>query len=322
MTVPEERSARPSGRVADPGPMAAVQRAADGVSAPESIAPGPVSWAGVPGPGPERQAARTGRKRRRLLTSQISARDWAVLEAVGRYRYLTTNQLQQLFFFDHRTATAAARLCRRALLRLHDDRLLERLERRIGGLHAGSAASVWRLGPVGDRLLRERDGLGGHARRKEPSLHHLDHCLAVADSAVQLTVAARAGAIELLAVAPEPTSWRRYLGASGVPVILKPDLYAVTASGDYEDAWFIEIDRGTESLPTVLRQCQQYERYRRTGREQADGGVFPWVLWVVPGEARAAKLRRAIAENRYLDQQLFRVTTTAGFLATVTGGAA
>ena len=307
MIVPDERSARPSDRVVDTAPVIAGERALSGVSAPESTAPGPVSRAGVPAPGPERQLARTGRNRRRLIAGQLSPRDWAVLEAVARYRYLTSKQIQQLFFFDHCTASAAARLCRRALLRLHDDRLLERLERRIGGLHAGSAASVWHLGPVGDRLLRERDALGGHARRKEPSLHHLDHSLAVADAAVQLTAAARAGAFELLTIAPEPDSWRRYLGSTGVPVIVKPDLYAVTASADYEDAWFIEIDRGTESLPTVLRQCQQYERYRRVGREQASSGVFPWVLWVVPSEQRLTKLRTAIAADRQLDNQLFRV---------------
>jgi len=71
---------------------------------------------------------------------------------------------------------------------------------------------------------------------------------------------------------------------------LKPDLYAVTASGDYEDHWFCEIDRATESMPTLLKKCVQYEAYRRTGAEQDRLGVFPLVVWVVPDDAQADKL--------------------------------
>jgi hypothetical protein len=117
----------------------------------------------------------------------------------------------------------------------------------------------------------------------------------------------------------EPQCWRSFPGLGGGTVTLKPDMYVVIGSGEYEDHWFIEIDRGTESLPVLIRQCQQYETYRRSGVEQADGGIFPRVLWLVPDEHRAERLRDRIQSARTLDHQLFHVTTTDQLIPTVSG---
>ena len=54
-------------------------------------------------------------------------------------------------------------------------------------------------------------------------------------------------------------------------------------SGEYELRWFIEVDRGSESLPVIVRKCRLYADYYQSGREQANGGgVFPRVCWIVP----------------------------------------
>jgi hypothetical protein len=143
----------------------------------------------------------------------------------------------------------------------------------------------------------------------------------VADVAGALTVHAHAGSFELARVDPEPGSWRPYSGLHGAREVLKPDLFAVTANGDYEDHWFIEVDRGTESLPTLLKQCSQYETYRRSGREQATTGVFPRVLWLLPDERRRDRLREALAADRNLDDDLFRAHTFAELVPVITGGA-
>jgi hypothetical protein len=111
------------------------------------------------------------------------------------------------------------------------------------------------------------------------------------------------------------------MGPHGGPEILKPDLYAVTAGGEFEDSWFIEVDRSTESLPTLLKKCRQYERYWQSGREQAAHGVFPAVLWVVPDERRAQVLIRSIRRHFGADRELFRVTTADVFMSVIVGGA-
>ena len=246
------------------------------------------------------------------LADNLTDRDRAVLANVDRYGFLTTKQIERLHFTTYSSPQVTARVCRRDLKRLRDHRLLEPLQRRIGGLRAGSASYVWRLGSAGDKLRRLAEPDTARARRKEPSWRFLDHRLAVAEVACQLTEADRADQIELVVVAPEPDSWRHYSDGYGNTETLKPDLFAVTAEGDYEDHWFIEVDRDTESLPTVLGQCEQYERYRRSGSEQATTGLFPRVLWLVPDEHRAARLIESIRERQTLDTGLYRSPPKTG----------
>lgn len=316
MMLPLPGSDRRSDRVELPGTPATEFAGLYGATAPESMAPPRVSGS----PPPERGAKRVGRRRLESIERDLSGREQAILTDLSRFRFLTTGQVQTLHFHHHATNQAAARICRRVLERLQRLRVIEHLDRRIGGIRAGSASYVWRVGLVGDRLARAQQGDGSRGRRKEPSTRHLDHTLAVADCYCRLVHAARSGKLELLTVAPEPSSWRRYLAVGGTAETLKPDLFAVTASQDYEDHWFIELDRSTESLPTIVRKCAQYEQYRRTGREQADGGVFPIVVWVVPDDYRTGQVQHAISLSRGLDPQLYRVITADRFLEAITGG--
>lgn len=264
---------------------------------------------------------RTGREQLASLGRTLSARDFQILDSLSLHPFLTTGQLVRLHFADHMTEVSGGRVCRRVLMRLAELRVVEHLERRIGGVRAGSASFVWRLGPVGHRLLSlaASGADSARARRKQPSLHHLEHNLAIADAHLRLLEASATHRFDLLRVQTEPRSWRPYVGAAGERLVLKPDLYAVTASGDYEDHWFVEVDRGTESLPTLLRKCGLYEAYRRSGAEQRSNDVFPWVLWLMPSAALASKLRAAVDASRTLDHALYRITTFDRLVAVIEG---
>lgn len=274
---------------------------------------------------PERRAEPVSRPASRdhieRLAKRLSQRDHAILTSLQLHHFLTTGQLQQLHFGDHDSDQAAARICRRSLARLRQWGIIEHLERRVGGIRAGSAAYIWRIGLHGDRLLRLRDPSRARSRRKEPSLRFLDHCLAVADAHLTLRTTTVDLGGELLRLQGEPTCWRRFLRPAGQRDILKPDFYAVTTSGQYEDHWFIEVDRATESLPTLLRKCQQYQDYRRSGREQERLGIFPKVLWLVPDQLRADKLRRAIEAASDLNPQRFVIGTLGELPAIIRRGA-
>jgi hypothetical protein len=312
---PRGSTGRPTGRV-DSVPEVLPGQGREWVeSAPEGMA-----VLGAPFSQQPEGGRRISANRLRVLSTRLSDRDWSVLEAIAKHHFLTNNHLRQLIFADHASDQSGERTCRRVLARLVKERVVEHLERRIGGVRAGSASFVFRVGLVGDQLLRFRSGDGARARRKEPSLRHLDHCLAVADCQVSLVQAARLEQFELLRIDTEPHCWRRYLTLAGIPFTLKPDLSVVTASGDYEDHWFLEVDRGTESLPTVLRQCQAYETYRASGQQALD--VFPRVIWVAPDEVRRAKIEQIIAGSRRLDAALFRSCTIDTLSALIAEGAA
>lgn len=252
----------------------------------------------------------------------MSKRDLAVLGSVDQHRYLTTRQIESFHFADHATPLTGARAARRVLRRLAELRVLDHLERRIGGIRAGSASFIWQVGPVGDRLLRAERG-GARQRQREPSELFLQHCLAVAKAHLALVEADRAGVIELVSVATEPTCWRRYTGLGGSREILKPDLYVVTgdpADAGFINCWFVEVDRGTENPARLLDKCQSYEAYRRTGAEQQAAGSFPMVVWGMSDEAQAERLRVAIAEHPHLGGELYRVTTLDGLVELIAGG--
>lgn len=258
---------------------------------------------------------RVGRKEIQYLAAQLSDRDWAITRFIHQHRFATTSQLRRRFFTAHASQSAATRACVRVLDRLLTQRILTRLERRIGGVRHGSAAFIWCLDVIGDRLTR----VEGDARWRvyEPSFPFLAHTLAIAETHVQLDEAASIGAFRLNAVQVETEAWRDYVTPSGTKSILKPDLMVTVSSDDYDDHWYLEIDLGTESLPVLLRKSAAYEDYRRTGRAQAEHGVFPRVLWVLPTPARVARLRAAIAAEPKIPDRLFICIVTDDLIDTI-----
>ncbi len=200
--------------------------------------------------------------------------------------------------------------------------LVERPQRRVGGLFGGSAPSVWMLTSTAVRLRAILRGSGDVGRVRTPGERYIAHHLAVADAHLSLVRAHRLGKLVLHALHVEPESWRSYDGSGGERRTLKPDLTVVVSPpGDdgFEDHYFVEIDLGSESIPTVLRQCRQYLDYRATGQAQQRDGVFPWVVWVAP-PGRAERIRDAIEQARGMDQSLFKVTTPDGLVGLLTAG--
>jgi hypothetical protein len=264
------------------------------------------------------------------LASWLSERDFAILRSVAEHQFLTVRQVEALHFADH-APTSGGRIARRTLARLRTHRLLGTLERRIGGVKAGSVSLVYYLDVVGDQLLHGRSGRLARRRSRDPSSRFLSHRLAIADTHVALIQADRQGQLELVACDIEPASWRRYTGLGGARLTLKPDLYtetAVAGDGDFVHAWFVEVDLGTEGIETLLKKCRDYESYRRTGIEQQDGGAFPVVVWSVthPDLAKADRRRKALREaidsDRSLPSELFRIVAPEELVPVIRNGGA
>ncbi|MGW4842753.1 replication-relaxation family protein [Nocardia brasiliensis] len=250
------------------------------------------------------------------IGDSLSVRDWTVVRSVAEHRFLTVGQIHALHFSDL-SRTSGLRIAQRALARLRELRLLGTMERRVGGIRAGSEGLVHYVDTNGERLLKAETGKPIRRHMTDPTETFLKHTLAVADAHVALKVAHQAGRLELLAYQVEPAAWRPYVGMAGARLILKPDSYAETvASSDseFEDAWFIEIDLGTESIPRLIKKCRDYEGYRRMGIEQErSDGAFPRVIWsltakdLAKAERRRVALREAIDRDRELPSELFHV---------------
>jgi hypothetical protein len=234
---------------------------------------------------------------------RLGERDLAVLTSLQRRRLLTGDQVQRLHV-PGVTAATRARRTRAVLRRLHELKLIVRLERTIGGVHAGSSGHICGLSGLGHSVLSLKGQASKRQRVWETKPPFQDHVLAVAELYVRLVEIERVGSAELLTFEGEPVCWRRFSGSNGELVTLKPDAYVRVGIGEIERSAFVEIDMGTESLPFVLGKCRTYIAYWQTAQEQQQHGVFPVVLWLVPDTKRleqvAQVIRRLPAEAQLL----------------------
>jgi hypothetical protein len=241
------------------------------------------------------------------LRARLGDRDLAVLSSLHTLRLATGEQLRRLHVADGSPATQSRR-CRALLQRLTDLRLVNRLGRRVGGVHAGSDGFVYGLSGHGQAVLAVDGPLGGRRRRVwDTSPSFQDHVLSVASLYVGLVEAERAGQLELLAFDAEPGAWRRHPGSGGQTVTLKPDGYVQLGVGDIEHSAFIEVDCGTESGPTIARKCRMYGDYWRTGIEQTTNEVFPRVLWLGTTERSVQRIAGVLAKLPADTRHLFQV---------------
>lgn len=260
--------------------------------------------------------SRVSRRQLARMRAGLSDRDIAVLRALEQFHFLTTTQVEHLLFpVGTMTPLAAARSCRRVLARLHTLRLVDRLERRVGGVRAGSASQVHTVSPLGARLLKTPT----RRRSREPSLAHLNHVLAVAGLVVRLHERARAEGLELLIVETEPDCWRPIVAPHGGRQLLKPDLRLAVGVGDQELHWFVEQDNATEHRPVLERKCHAYFQAWHDGRIRAELGIFPRVLWVVPDERRAAFVELVITELAGFPSGMFVISTSDAAADTLVG---
>lgn len=253
----------------------------------------------------------------RLLTE----RDEAILRSITRLHFLTGSQLARLHFSECQDEQARARAARRALLRLTRLGALHRLPRSVGGVRAGSAGFVYTLGLLGQRLavLRSWQSPRRPRRAHVPGALFLAHVLQVAELHTLLTEADQNDRLELLELSAEPACWRSYAGGIGAQAraTLKPDSYLRLGVGEYEDSYFIEVDMGTEGSRTVLTKLRAYLSYQGSGVEQAERGVFPKTLWLVPDEARAEVVRACIKRLPEANRDLFAVAEFDAVLTTL-----
>jgi hypothetical protein len=229
---------------------------------------------------PRGAAARIAR-----LQRSLSELDLTALASLDRLRLLTTDHLQRLHVTNG-SPTTRSRRTRTLLRRLADRNLVVRLPREVGGRRAGSGKSTFCLTRLGQAVLASPDIAPRRRMLWRTTPYFQAHMLAVADLYVGLVEACRTTKAELLDFGAEPTCWRLFNGAGGEPIVLKPDAAVRVGVGDYELASFVEVDLGTESLPTINRKCQAYVSYWRSGLEQQQRGLFPRVLWLVPDKRR------------------------------------
>ncbi|MDQ3764360.1 MAG: replication-relaxation family protein [Actinomycetota bacterium] len=242
------------------------------------------------------------------LVDQFSERDRAILADLERARVLTGAQLQRLHFTPV-NQDSRARDRRRVLQRLTDLDLVSTLDRRIGGIRAGSAGHVYTLTPVGRRLqaLQRGQQLTGRLRHpRTPGAPFLNHALAISEIYVTLIETSRHHDFHVSTFQGEPACWHP-TGHNNQ--YLHPDAYLVLATSAHQDCWWLEVDQATESLPRIKRKCRSYLDFLIRGGVGPDA-VPPRILFTTPDADRCDAIRKVITKVSTTEaDQLINVTT-------------
>ena len=259
-----------------------------------------------------------------LVPAPIHPMQARLLALVAAHRFATTTQLARLTALEYASPASALRQTQRHLASLAQQRLLTSLERRVGGWQGGSAVTIWAATTRGHRRVAADEGkeMPRRQRPREVSTTFLDHLLAITEVRTSLEEAVRQEADTEATVALEPDCWRTRLGTSGQPQVLRPDLDVTITSPAYEDRYLIEVDRATENPGRVIATCWRYQEHQATSAQASDGGVFPLVVWLVPGDRRRHRLERAIAHSTGLLRELFRVIRLDQLPTLIHGGPA
>ena len=244
-------------------------------------------------------------KRLAAIRSDLKPVQMAILQDVARLNVASGRQLRRL----HYPATSnGRRMARLDLLVLINLRVLARLNRRIGGERSGSEGFVYALDVAGQRLTTT--GSSGNRHPWTPGSHHLQHALAVSELYVRLREATSNGAVHLEQFDAEPHSWRFYRGPGGASSVLKPDAYAVTGSADYDDSWFIEMDRSTEPMTVDhLPRLAATSAIGSQGANRAERASFQPCFGSCPDDSRQSAMTITLAKLPPEYWHLFRVIT-------------
>ena len=217
------------------------------------------------------------------VDARLSERDRGLMQAVADLRLVTGQQLDALCFLDLEGRSRGV-VRGRVVGRLVSWRVLKLIERRIGGTAPGSSSAIYGLDTVGEALTPARSkSLGSN-----PGERFRAHTLAISQLCADLALLTYADpTIRLHEFQAEPGSW----WPDGLGGLLKPDAYVqLRAPGTALHTW-AEVDRSTESIPTLGRKLRTYLDFVDRG-QLGPHGVIPQVLITVLDERR----RHAVAD--------------------------
>ena len=215
----------------------------------------------------------------------LQERDFALLHDIARYRLLTTSQIEILRQSDTRHALrfpSRLTLTRRLKLLFHHG-YVQRIAR---PLSQGSLEPVYLLDAQGVKTLQRhlfdqgRDDTGIKPKTALPKAVALEHLLSVNQFRFSLEIACAAtiyGSVHGSdAERRELVQWRsgdavKFAVPIAVPgertqtVRLIPDGFFAVRTRGQRLFYFLEADRGTESLPVLAAKCRAYYAYWQSG---------------------------------------------------------
>ncbi|MCA0457114.1 MAG: replication-relaxation family protein [Chloroflexi bacterium] len=211
---------------------------------------------------------RNPRRNRRAKVSRsmkLMSRDIAIIHTVYQYRVLRQNQLERLF-------GRSRSVMQRVLLRLYQHQFLDR---RFLPVYAGSSPTLYVLDKRGAEVLRTQlglDDLTWYSSSKDLKPDFLEHTTAINDFRIAVTVSAQIAGYEVSTWVSESALKANYdrVSIRTQPnklqtVSLIPDSYFVLKTPFGLLNFFLEVDRGSETIGRFKSKILAYRMYHQSG---------------------------------------------------------
>lgn len=232
------------------------------------------------------------------VDTRLSGRDRTLMQAVADLRLVTGRQLDALCFLSlngHSRAVVRGRV----VGRLVAWRVLKLIDRRIGGTMPGSSSAVYGLDSVGEALTTAKS----IKLAANPGERFRAHTLAISQLCADLSLLTHDdSSIRLHEFRAEPDSW----WPDGLSGLLKPDAYVQLRTPAARLHTWAEIDRSTESIPTLGRKLRSYLDFVQRG-QLGPHGVMPQVVITVIDDRRWRAVTELIAKLPAPAKELFLV---------------
>jgi hypothetical protein len=239
--------------------------------------------------------------------SHLTARDWRILALLDEHRVLTAPQLCDLAFNDPTTA-------RHRLAALYRLKVINRFRPPPEDLAGGSNPYHYVLDHYGALLIAQQQAAEADDQLDDDSIYaqldrsrlerrlariNPDYTLAIATSQRLRHQVAVNGFFCALHRAARRSGGRRELlewqgdkraqrTAAYQTVCVRPDGFGVWAEDGLQLPFFLELDRGTETLDRLARKLDDYAEAEEWQQQSV------WVLVSLPGEQREHGARRAM----------------------------
>lgn len=226
---------------------------------------------------------------------------------------MTRAQIQRLHFRKDGKLASIQAVCRR--LRILAER--EYLSRVRLSVTRGSGPYVYWPGKGAVVVLDKDDSARARGiikRNRVKSFSSLSHGLEIVEFFILLKEALEGRGGEIVVWLGEWEA-RHQFEWRGRRLTLSPDAYCLWALGKKEGAFFLEWDRGTESMSRFSQKMTRYEAYYRLRayhNHLGEMGLRPRLLIVAPDERREKKLVNWIARRLSRDEFAFLPTILVG----------
>ncbi|GGF75901.1 hypothetical protein GCM10011332_32370 [Terasakiella brassicae] len=255
------------------------------------------------------------RDKRQDVPFSLTERDIDILRAVNRYRYLQTSQIQRLVFPDNKTKQSTAR----RLKYLYHAKYLGRIQPYIVPGKGGAEVAYF-LDRKGQELLTEMgEKVSIFKKSHQVKTMFLQHALDLSEFRLNVELALQNHSVvemarficdfEMKGHADKATRLKRYKlyhevyhPLSKERYVVYPDgLMILQGKGEYakkQRLYFVEIDRGTETLSTIRKKVIGYNLYQQEKVQDKFGKFKNFVVLIqTSSQKRAANIRKNLVDQ-------------------------